>query len=361
MKKDKGLHILMTGGGTLGPVTPLLNLYDIWSSRDEEVRFSWIGTFIGPERELVERKGIDFWRITSPKLSRGRKWKWIFIPFHFLVSVLMSFYVLRNLKPDLMITTGGYVSVPIAFVCKLMGIPVWVHQLDAKVGLANKIMAPLAVRVSTTFEESVDNFSPDKTVFIGALLNDFYIEQVEAKNKLGIKKDKPLLLVLGGGTGAVQINEMMLAIAEDLLDEWQIVHITGPGKMIPELQDLGGDYMVDELVIDEMPVLFAAADLVICRAGLGTLLDLIKWGKPSIAIPISGSQQEKNMELMLDYNVARGLNMVNAQILLETIRSLADSRLEREAMSQNVFNMIPHDGSIRLIEEVESLLNYKNP
>lgn len=356
MKLNHKPKILMTGGGTLGPVIPLLNLKEIWHKKNSEIDFSWIGTLTGPEREFVEKFGIEYFALTSPKLSRHQPWKWIFIPFHLLFSLIWAFILLKKISPDLMITTGAYVSVPVAFICKLFGVPIWVHQLDIEVGLANKIMSPLAERISVTFEQSLNVFSEKKTQLVGAIINNDSFDKGEAKKKLHLKMDKPLLLVMGGGTGAVSINEAMLAIGEELMKDWQVVHLTGKGKMIDDLDNIGEDYYAEEIIIDEMSTLWAAADLVVARGGLGTLLDIIKYGKASIIIPIMGSHQEKNADFMENAGVAKVLRNINGQILLTSIKSMLDNRLERELMENNVINLLDRGGGEKIIGGMEEIL-----
>ena len=134
-------RILLTGGGTLGPVTPLLAVAEVWREQDTDVEFSWIGTRKGPERALVETYRIPFFSLPAPKLSRHQKWKWPFIPLFMFWSLYRAWRLLRDIEPDVVMSAGGYVSVPAVIMARLMGMYVWVHQLDRVPGLANRIMA----------------------------------------------------------------------------------------------------------------------------------------------------------------------------------------------------------------------------
>jgi UDP-N-acetylglucosamine--N-acetylmuramyl-(pentapeptide) pyrophosphoryl-undecaprenol N-acetylglucosamine transferase len=347
--------ILMTGGGTLGSVTPLLNLVEVWRSLRDDVEFSWIGTFKGPEREFVEKMNIDFARITSPKLSRHQPWKWAFIPFHFIISIISSFILIRKDRPDIMISTGAFVSIPIAVVCRLFKIPIWVHQLDVQVGLANKLISYISSGISVTFEESIAGFSGMQCINVGAILPVSDISTIHAKQILGFE-DLPVLLVVGGGTGALQINQVMANVADVLVQNWQVVHLTGPGKMIDKLNSFGQGYIAKELVIDEMAYLWAAADLVIVRAGLGTVFDLVKWGKKAIVVPMPNSHQEVNADLLKQASAAKVLNKINGQILLEAVKYFETHKLEGEVMARNMYNFLSRNGAENLILTIEEKL-----
>jgi len=136
--------IMLSGGGTLGPVTPLLAVATEWRRREPDVIFSWIGTPDGPERSLVEAAKIPFYVLSAPKLDRTRWWTVPFVPVRLIVSCVKAIFLLRQLEPDMVMSAGAYVSVPLAWMAWLLRIPVWIHQLDAQPGVANKLMAPMA-------------------------------------------------------------------------------------------------------------------------------------------------------------------------------------------------------------------------
>ena len=147
-------HFLMTGGGTLGSVTPLLAIAAELRKRDAHTVVSWVGTPNGPERLVVERYRIAFYSLSSPKLNRYKKWLWPLLPFGLAVSVVRAFSLLRTLRPAMVFTAGSFVSVPVVLAAWVLRIPVWVHQLDVQPGVANKIMAYFAKRISVTFDEN---------------------------------------------------------------------------------------------------------------------------------------------------------------------------------------------------------------
>jgi UDP-N-acetylglucosamine--N-acetylmuramyl-(pentapeptide) pyrophosphoryl-undecaprenol N-acetylglucosamine transferase len=353
MRKEKAPHILLTGGGTLGPVTPLLAIYDEWKRQDPRTRFSWIGTPAGPEKSfLTVYPDIAFYALFAPKLSRHQKWKWPLLPLLFLVSLIWSYIHLRNLRPDIIYTVGGYVSVPIFLIGRLMGIPLWVHQLDVEPGLANKIMAKFAVRVTTTFEESARAM---RGVCLGGMVRAMHGESEHAYAHFNLDAEKPTVLMIGGGTGATQLNDAMLAIKEDVLPLANIIHSFGRGKMPSGVHSSFG-YYATELLTDDLADAYAAADVLIARGGLGTLLEAIAWKKPVLVVPIEGSHQEANARIIAEAAAGHVLTRMTPQLLLNNIRKVFERRLEREAMARNMGNLIPLGAERKIVAESKEIL-----
>ena len=210
-----GRHIMMTGGGTLGPVTPLLAIAEAWKDVEPDVHITWVGTPNGPEKQLIESRGIPFTELSAPKLSRHAFWLWPFIAPHFIYSCIRAVGLLNSRRPDIIFTAGGFTSVPIIWMGAIMGILTWVHQLDVKVGLANRLMAPFAKKVSATWESSMKAFPWSKASVYGGIVRDELLVGNGKRflEQYGLRFDRPILFVTGGGTGAQSINEAMRAIA----------------------------------------------------------------------------------------------------------------------------------------------------
>ncbi|HAL50570.1 MAG: UDP-N-acetylglucosamine-N-acetylmuramyl- (pentapeptide) pyrophosphoryl-undecaprenol N- acetylglucosamine transferase [Candidatus Uhrbacteria bacterium GW2011_GWD2_41_121] len=316
-------RILMTGGGTLGPVTPLLAIVEEWQSQ-EEVEVFWIGTRKGPELALVASMNIPFSPIVAPKFDRACWWKWWMIPIVLLIGCIESFIKLREIRPDIVFTAGGYVSVPVVIMAWALRIPVWVHQLDIVPGLANKIMAPFAHQITVTWPESLESFSQKKTTVVGGVMRHALLhgDRDQIFERYELSKDRPTLLVMGGGTGAQAINETMEAIGSDLLEDMQIIHLTGKGKMTTELENMGEGYLALEFLGLGMRDAFAMADLVVARAGMGTIIELSALRKPSIFIPLHNTDQLANARMIEDRAAGEVLWDMNPQILQQTISRL---------------------------------------
>lgn len=347
----------MTGGGSLGPVTPLIAVAEEWRRRDPDVQVSWIGTMHGPERMIVEEAGFAFHAIAAAKLSRHKKWSWPFIPFFLLLSFVQSILLLRKLKPDAVFTAGGYVSVPVIITARLMGMVTWVHQLDLKPGLANKLMAPFAKRISVTWLDSLELFPESKTRQVGAVVRPEVLrgDKTRAVTKYALDSKKPTIFVLGGGTGAQSINEAMAVIAPDILKRANVIHLMGKGKMVKELESIPG-YVALELIGKDIADLYAAADIVVARAGMGTILEIAALRKPAILIPLPNEDQISNANAMQSAEACTVLWELNGQILKQEIVHLLEDAERRFAYAEAVKELFVKNGEERIVNEALDLL-----
>lgn len=330
-------RILMTGGGTLGPVTPLLAIVDEWQGQ-ELVEVSWIGTRKGAERALVESMQIPFSSIVSAKFDRDKWWSWWLIPIQLMIGCIQSFIELKKNNPYIVFTAGGYVSVPVVVMAWLTRIPVWVHQLDIIPGLANRIMAPFAKQITVTWPDSLEHFSKKKSTVVGGVMRHalLYGDDMQARERYGLKKDKPVVLVMGGGTGALSINQTMEAIAQDLLQDMQVIHLVGKGKLTQKLEEMGEGYVALEFLGLGMRDAFAMADLVVARAGMGTIIELCALKKPTILIPLHNTDQLGNAKMVQERGAAEVLWEVNPQILKQAIQKLMSNEERRKRLSYRI-------------------------
>ena len=354
-------HILMTGGGTLGPVTPLLAVAAEWRKRDPDVKISWIGTPHGPEKVLIESAKLDFYSLAAPKFDRTRWWTVPAVPFLLLWSCVRAWQRLSLLQPDIVLTAGAYVSVPIVWMARLKGIPVWVHQLDVIPGLANKLMAKVANKISVTWTESLPSFPASKTEVVGAMARKFVKvgEQQMARERYGFAVDKPTVLVMGGGTGAMSLNEMMLIIAPDLLKQANVLHLTGKGKMLGSLANIGEHYVAVEFLNEGMADAYAVADVVVARAGMGTIAELAALGKPTVLIPMPGTHQEANAKALVDRDAALLVTQLTPQTLLQAIERLLNDKARREQLAHNIRGIFALNADERIVHGGVELLTPK--
>ena len=161
------MKIVFSGGGTLGPVTPLLGIYEVLKDNYPTAKFLWVGTKSGPEGELVRKQGIYFVGLTTGKFRRYRSFLNIVDFFLAFFGFFASLVFLIRHRPSVCVSAGGFVSVPLHLAAWCLRIPTWIHQQDARVGLSNKLMAPLARLITTALEKNVRQFSKKKTVWLG--------------------------------------------------------------------------------------------------------------------------------------------------------------------------------------------------
>lgn len=217
---NKKIKILFSGGGSGGPVTPLLAVLETMREQNlGELDFLWLGTSNGPEKEMVERENISFRIISGGKLRRYFTYKNFIDLFFIAKGFFESIFIIKKFKPSLVMSAGAFVSVPVVWAAYFFRIPIIIHQQDARPGLANKLMAPFATAITVTFEKSLRDYGK-KAVWVGnPIRQDFTklkLSKREASQKFGLRTAKPILAVMGGGTGAVAINDLVLQSATEL-------------------------------------------------------------------------------------------------------------------------------------------------
>jgi UDP-N-acetylglucosamine--N-acetylmuramyl-(pentapeptide) pyrophosphoryl-undecaprenol N-acetylglucosamine transferase len=318
-------RIMISGGGTAGSVTPLLAIAGELRQRDPNLQLLFVGTRTGPEEALAEMANIPFRSLAAGKFRRY--WSWSNLTD--LAEIWRGFWAARRLvaewQPDTIVTAGAAVSVPLVWAAKLAGCKILVHQLDVRPGLANRLMANAASVVTVTFESSVKHFPSNRTVYVGNPVRSEILsaDPVQARAQFRLQPNLPTLLVLGGSTGSTFLNSLVGAVAFRLVRNWQIVHITGRERDFVELQD--ARYHRVDFLTWELPHVMAAADLVVCRAGLGTMTELAALGKPAVFIPLPETHQEENAAVLsrLKAGVVLAQNRVQPNdfyLLLEGLR-----------------------------------------
>jgi len=347
--------IMFCGGGTLGPVTPLLAVIEAWRKKDTSTEFVFVGTPHGPERELMAKEQIEFHCLPEAKLVRYPSLEWFFLPFRLLAALYAAWFLLKKEKPALIVSAGGYTSVPLIIIGWFLRIPSLIHQQDVQALLSNKLSAPFAVVVTVAWERLLKDFS--KAKLVGNPVRQAFLSanKDEAKKHFGLVESKPTVLVLGGGTGSLWLNENIGAITDDLLVSANLIHLTGKGKMV-EKKTVDG-YKAFELLTDEMPLAFAAADLVVCRAGMATITELAATKKAAIVIPLPNSPQEDNAREIASATVV--LNQVKTSatdLQKEIIRLLSDTET-RIIMGEKINLLLPTNVADKIVELARGIID----
>lgn len=299
------MRVIFSGGGTLGSVTPLLAVSEALYELEPGAEFLWVGTKDGPERESVCRYGMEFRVISSGRLRRFWALSNLLTPFSVLKGLFDALSLVRRWKPDIVVSAGGFVAVPVVWAAWLSRVPVHIHQMDWRPGLANRLAAPFARSVSAVFDKSKGDFSAKKITVTGNPVRREILsgDASVARAKFGLDPGLPTVLVLGGGTGAMNLNRLAADAAPEICRRAQLLHLTGKDKHI-DLPAVLGRYRQASFLGDDMGHAFAAADLVVTRAGMGTLTELAALGKPSIIVPIPDSHQVENARFFADKGAA---------------------------------------------------------
>lgn len=346
-------HIVLTGGGTAGHVTP--NMALIPALREKGFKISYIGSYEGIEKKLIEEMEIPYYGISSGKLRRYFDLKNFTDPFRVLKGFGEAKKLLKTLKPDVVFSKGGFVTVPVVIAAKKCKIPAIIHESDMTPGLANKLCISSACKVCCNFPETVSCLPSEKAVLTGTPIRGELLggNKLDALNFCGFTAQKPVILVIGGSLGSVAVNDAVRSILPELLKEFQVVHLCGKGKTDEALQNTEG-YIQFEYIKKELPDLFALADVVISRAGANAICEISALAKPNLLIPLSAKASRGDQILNARSFEKQGYSMVmeeeeiTPEMLLAAVRSLYQNRQSYiEAMAGG-----SHTDSIRKIIEL---------
>ena len=278
--------IVLTGGGTAGHVTPNIALIPELKKQGYEIYY--IGSYEGIESKLIADLGIPYYGISSGKLRRYIDLKNISDPFKVVKGLHQARRLLKKIKPDVVFSKGGFVSVPVVVAAKSRRIPCVIHESDMTPGLANKLCIPCALRVCTNFPETLQHLPPEKAVLTGSPIREelFHGDAAKGLAFCGFDSHKPVILVIGGSLGAVAINNAVRNILPKLLENYQVIHLCGKDKLDASLNHTKG-YVQFEYIKEELSDLMAAADIMISRAGANAICEILALRKPNILIPLS--------------------------------------------------------------------------
>lgn len=286
---------LLAGGGTAGHVNPLLGLADHWRAVEPTATMLVLGTAEGLEARLVPDRGYELLTIPRVPFPRRVSRSALQFPGRFRDAVRLTRAIIRDRQVDVVVGFGGYASAPAYVAAWREGIPFVAHEANARPGIANRLAVMLGGRAAITFAGTPLRrarltgmpLRPEITTL------DRLARRDEAYRTLGLEHGRPVLLVTGGSTGAQRLNLTMTESAARVLGTgWQVLHITGTGRG-GEDPHLPGYVTVD--YCDSMHLAFAAADLVVCRAGSATVSELAVLGLPSVLVPYAAGNGEQRL------------------------------------------------------------------
>lgn len=339
----------------MGPVTPLLAVLRQMKKRRQDLKFVWAGTASGPEREVIGRDGIPFHPIPVAKLPRYFTLEMMRWPMDYLRAANAARVLIKDIQPSLVVSAGGFTAVPVIKAAYAKGIPCAIHQLDAEPGLSNASVARLSRSVTTSFSYDQPPFRvpSDRVPTPCRFADDVVLDKDAAAKLLGLDGERPIVFITGGGTGALALNEAVSTILDELLKTTQVIHLAGKEKQGAARSRKG--YVVAEFFDEgEMLNAYAAADLVVSRAGLGSLSELACLKKAAIIVPIPDSHQEENAERMPYPIVAQGEGFETR--LIETVRTLLADQGRRRDVGDRAHQMLPTDDGSALAERWLKLL-----
>ena len=303
-------RIVLTGGGTAGHVTANLALIPHLQKAGWGIHY--IGSASGMERSLVEPLGIPYHVVSVGKLRRYIDFKNLSDPFRVLRGIGQAAGIMRKLKPNVVFSKGGFVSVPVVYGAKLNGVPVVLHESDLTPGLANKLCAPFAKAVCTTFPETAN--AVKHGIYTGTPLRPeiFEGDRERGLKTFGLNANLPVLMVVGGSSGAQAINECVREALPQLTQGFQVLHLCGRGNLSDRLAG-SKNYVQVEYLDREMADAYACADVLISRAGSNSLCEILALKKPALLIPYPMGASRGDQILNAESFEKRGLSRVMQQ------------------------------------------------
>ena len=347
--------IVLTGGGTAGHVTPNIALIPELKKQGYEIYY--IGSYEGIESKLIADLGIPYYGISSGKLRRYIDLKNISDPFKVVKGLHQARRLLKKIKPDVVFSKGGFVSVPVVVAAKSRRIPCVIHESDMTPGLANKLCIPCALRVCTNFPETLQHLPPEKAVLTGSPIREelFHGDAAKGLAFCGFDSHKPVILVIGGSLGAVAINNAVRNILPKLLENYQVIHLCGKDKLDASLNHTKG-YVQFEYIKEELSDLMAAADIMISRAGANAICEILALRKPNILIPLSAQASRGDQILnaasfeKAGYSIVIQEEELTDEKLLTAVNQAYNSQEEyKKAMKRSQLN--------NSIEKIVGLIN----
>lgn len=349
--------IILTGGGTAGHVTPNIALIPRLKQMGYDIHY--IGSYDGIEKKLMEDFDISYYGIATGKFRRYFDIKNFTDPFRVIKGYTEAKKLMRQIKPDIVFSKGGFVTVPVVRAAASLKIPCIIHESDMTPGLANKICIPVATKVCCNFPETLPKLPADKAVLTGSPIREELRRgnKIAALNLCKFTANKPVIVVIGGSLGAVAVNKIVRDALPQLLRDFQVVHICGKDKIDNLLLNTEG-YAQFEYLKAELKDIFAAADIVISRAGANAICEILALRKPNLLIPLPAVSSRGDQILNAKSFETQGFSIVidedylSEDLLVEKVHELYFTRQTYIDTMENSNQLNSIETIVKLLEEV---------
>ena len=322
--------IVFTGGGTAGHVTPNIALFPYLEKEGYDAFY--IGSYNGIEKRLVEDFNVPYYGISTGKFRRYFDLKNFSDPFRVMKGYGQALKILKELKPDIVFSKGGFVSVPVIRAAASLKIPCIIHESDMTPGLANKLCIPVATKVCCNFPETTKYVPSGKAVLTGSPIRQELTKgsKLAALELCGFTANKPVIMIIGGSQGATSVNIMVREALPKLLEDFQVVHICGKDKVDNLMLAIPG-YKQFEYLKSDLKDVFALADVVVSRAGANAICELLALKKPNLLIPLQvGSRGDQILNARSfeeqGFSMVVREDYIDCDILTEKIKELYKNR-----------------------------------
>ena len=278
--------IILTGGGTAGHITPNIALVPGLKQAGFEIYY--IGLLGGMEEKLVEKLDVTFYGISGGKMRRYIDIKNVTDLFKISKGFFQAKALIKKLRPDVVFSKGGFVSTPVVWAARSLGVPVVSHESDMTIGLANKLAMPFVKKICYNFPETKASIPENKGVHTGLPIRSELLLGIRARglSECGFNSSKPVIVAIGGSQGSQFINNLLRTSLDGLLNNFQVCHLCGKGNLDEKFDNREG-YRQFEYVNEKLPDIIAMADVVVTRGGATSLFELLALKKPHVIIPYS--------------------------------------------------------------------------
>ena len=341
----------MTGGGTAGHVTPNIALMPALKARGFEIYY--IGSLDGIEKKLIEEIGIKYYGVSTGKFRRYFSLKNLTDPFRVFKGIREARKILKALSPDVVFSKGGFVGVPVVKGARKLGIPCIIHESDYSVGLANKLCFSAAEKICCDFPETLKSLPAEKGVLTGSPVRKELSEGNAGNGRIvcGFEDGKPVLLVIGGSLGAAAVNEAVRNALPELLKKYNVIHICGKGKTDDSFNNMEG-YRQFDYVGRGLADLFAAADIVISRAGANSIFELLALKKPNILIPLPGGRGDQLLNARSFEGQGYSMVIKQEELTTDLLVSKTDELFENKESYISAMSKSTQQDAIKLITDL---------
>lgn len=358
LQSSKKHKIVLTGGGTAGHVSPNLALIPALTADNWEIFY--IGSSNGLEKQLVAEVGLPYYGISSGKLRRYFSWQNFIDPFKVIKGIFDAYGAIAKIKPQVVFSKGGFVTVPVILASWLQRIPVIIHESDFSSGLANRLSLPFATKVCVTFPETAKNLAKygSKVQHTGLPIRPDIRNGKADRGRAfcGIYGDLPVLFVVGGSTGSAKINLAVRSILDILTQKYQVVHACGKGHLDPNLKDYPR-YCQFEYLGTELADVLAMADLVVSRSGANAIFEFLTLRKPNLLIPLSKLSSRGDQILNAKSFQSRGYSAVLFEEDLTSeslLNAIADLDQRRDEYIQNMSQSKDNRAITQIVDLIKS-------
>jgi len=331
--------IVFTGGGTAGHVIPNIAIID--AIDQSKWHIAYIGSKAGIEKKLITDHQINYFAIATGKLRRYISFKNVTDLFKVGLGVCQAYRRLSKLKPALVFSKGGFVSLPVVIAAAIKRIPIIIHESDLTPGLANRLVFRFASHILTSFKDAKLGQYQPKVIYTGNPIRQEFFQphKVNLREQFDWQKNKPILLIVGGSGGSKRINELVLEIFSQLIDAFYVIHITGAKQTDAIEYPTHPDYKQYTYVTDQMFQLLAQTEFVLSRAGANAIFETIALHKPSLLLPLSTQSSRGEQWQNANYFAEKKLCLMLADQDLTTTTLLSALSTLKARQSELIANL----------------------